>query len=133
MTALVDAANTARQMLHDGQPLPAVWRHVVLQTLDVYEGTLRIHGVAAAAADFGVEPPDTGDLRVDAALAALAEYLARRDGWPVPSWARDERRSTLDWWFIDDLPGLQVNALRESPLPFRKRGVFIGEGGLHRV
>ena len=51
----------------------------------------------------------------------------------MPTWALQEQRTTLDWWFIDDLPALQAYALRESPLSFRKRGVFIGDGGLQRV
>jgi hypothetical protein len=127
------AARTARQMLGDAEPLSALWRHVVLQTIDAYESVRRLHGVEQAAAGFDLEPELTGDDRVDAALAALAEYLARRDGWRVPGWARQEGRSTLDWWFIDDLPALQAFALRESPLSFRKRGVFIGDGGLQRV
>ncbi len=133
MTVVVDAAETAQKMLRDGEPLPQIWRHVILQTIDLYESALRLHGVERAAAAFEAEPALTGDDRVDAALAALAEHLARRDGWRVPEWARQEERTTLDWWFVDDLPALQAFALRESPLSFRKRGVFIGAGGLHRV
>ena len=120
-------------MISAGDRLPQIWRHVILQTIDSYESVLRLHGVEKAAAVFADEPPLVGDDRVDAALAALAEHLARRDGWKVPGWARDEQRSTLDWWFVDDLPALQAFALRESPLSFRKRGVFIGDGGLQRI
>jgi hypothetical protein len=128
-----DAARTAQAMITASEPLPQIWRHVILQTIDEYDSARRHQGSAAAAALFDEEPPLTGDDRVDAALAALAEHLARRDGWQVPTWALQEQRSTLDWWFIDDLPALQAFALRESPLSFRKRGVFIGDGGLHRV
>lgn len=110
-----------------------VWRYAVLQLLDDYESLVRRLGVSQAAEVFSSEPPLTSDARVDAALAALAEHLARRDSWPVPRWATNPTRRTLDWWFVDDLPALQAFALRESPLSFRKRGVFIGDGGLHRV
>jgi len=120
-------------MVARSEPLAQIWRHVVLQGLDDYQRALRLGGVEQAAAMFADEPALTGDDRVDAALAALAEHLARRDGWKVPAWARQDRRTTLDWWFVDDLPALQAFALRESPLSFRKRGVFIGDGGLHRV
>lgn len=133
MSTVIDAARTATAMLAAAEPLPQIWRHVILQTIDDYESENRFHGIEAAAAVFADEPPLTGDDRVDAALAALAEHLARRDGWAVPHWALQEERSTLDWWFVDDLPALQAFALRESPLSFRKRGVFIGDGGLHRV
>lgn len=133
MTTVADAARTAQTMIAAGDPLSLIWRHVILQTVDEYESQLRHQGVDAAAAIFKAEPPLTGDARVDAALAALAEHLARHGGWPVPRWATQVERSTLDWWFIDDLPALQAFALRESPLSFRKRGVFIGDGGLQRV
>ena len=133
MSTVIRAAQTAQRMIHDGEPLPQIWRHVILQTLDAYESVLRLHGVEQAATGFEAEPPLTGDDWVDAALAALAEHLARREGWRVPAWSRQQLRSTLDWWFVDDLPALQAFALRESPLSFRKRGVFVGDGGLHRV
>ena len=127
------AATEAREMLAEGERLAAIWRHVILQSIDLYESVRRLHGVLRAAEFFTVEPELTGDDRVDAALAALAEHLARREGWRVPAWAKQENRTTLDWWFVDDLPAFQAYALRESPLSFRKRGVFIGDGGLHRV
>lgn len=133
MSTAADAALTAATMVARSEPLAQIWRHVVLQGLDDYQRALRLGGVEQAAAMFADEPALTGDDRVDAALAALAEHLARRDGWKVPAWARQDRRTTLDWWFVDDLPALQAFALRESPLSFRKRGVFIGDGGLHRV
>jgi hypothetical protein len=133
MSTVVEAARTAQRMIASADPLAQIWRHVILQAIDEYESAYRLHGVERAAAIFADEPAPTGDDRVDAAIAALAEHLARRDGWRVPDWAVQERRSTLDWWLVDDLPALQAFALRESPLSFRKRGVFIGDGGLHRV
>jgi hypothetical protein len=80
-----------------------------------------------------VEPPSTGDVRVDAALAALAEHLARRDGWSAPTWTRESRREAEPWWFVTDLRGMHPRALVESPLSFRRRGVFITRGALERV
>lgn len=78
-------------------------------------------------------PRSTGDSRVDAAFAAMAEYLARRDGWQVPSWARLPEREAWPWWFVTDLRGLHPRALVESPSSFRRRGVFITSGALDRV
>jgi hypothetical protein len=43
---------------------------------------------------------------VDAAFAAMAEYLARTDGWTVPLWARMPEREAWQWWFVTDLCGL---------------------------
>jgi hypothetical protein len=70
---------------------------------------------------------------VDAALAALAEHLGRRDGWPVPAWARDPDREAMPWWFVSDLRGMHPRALVESPSSFRRRGVFITRSALERV
>jgi hypothetical protein len=78
-------------------------------------------------------PPSTGDTRIDAAFAALAEHLARRDGWAVPRWARQPAIEAVPWWFVTDLVGMRARALVESPLSFRKRGVFITDGALSRA
>ena len=120
-------------MVRSGERLAMVWRHAVVQVLDAYESRLRNVGVAAAAETFTREPAPTGDSRVDAAFAGLAEHLARRDDWPVPAWVLQERRFSDDWWFVTELPGMHPWSLRESPLSFRRRGVFIAADGLERV
>jgi len=120
-------------MLAARRPLKDVWRYVVIQLLDDYAGVLRRGGTDTAARIFAERPDSTGDARVDAALAALAEHLARRDGWPVPDWATEPARQTREWWFVTELSGLHPRALVESPLSFRKRGVFITRDALERV
>ena len=45
--------------------------------LDDYTSVLRHAAVPAARPDVGRRPRSTGDIRVDAAFAAMAEYLAR--------------------------------------------------------
>lgn len=127
------AANDAAELLRRGEPLSVVWRHTLLQLLDVYESRLRNAGHDAAVAVFTEEPGPTGDSRVDAAFAALAEHLARRDNWALPSWTQQERRFTDDWWFVTELRGMHPWSLRESPLSFRRRGIFIAANGLERV
>lgn len=128
-----EAAEDAARMLSTGEALKDVWRYVVLQLLDDYTSTLAHHGVGAAAAMWRDEPQSTGDARIDAALAALAEHLARRDGWPVPAWALNPAREAWPWWFVTDLAGLHPRALVESPPSFRRRGVFITSDALVRV
>lgn len=127
------AAQDAAELLRQGESLSTVWRHAVLQLLDVYESRLRNAGLDAAAATFADEPAPTGDSKIDAALGALAEHLARRDDWPVPAWAMKDSRFTDDWWFVTELPGMHPWSLRESPLSFRRRGIFIAANGLARV
>jgi hypothetical protein len=128
-----DAAAAATELIRRGAPLRDVWRHSVLQLVDSYQTVLRRAGAGEAATLFSEEPDLTGHEGVDAALAGLAEYLARRDGWRVPAWTALPTRETLHFWFVDDLPGLRAWALRESPAAFRRRGVFIGENALERV
>jgi hypothetical protein len=78
-------------------------------------------------------PRGTGDGRVDAAFAVMAEYLARRDGWAVPAWAALPEREAWPWWFVTDLRGLHPRALVESQSSFRRRGVFTTSGALDRA
>ena len=112
--------------------LPGGWR-CLLQLRDDYERARRGGGLPAGAALFGNEPPSTGDRQVDAALAALAEHLARRDGWPVPAWAFAEERYAQPWWFPAGVVSWHAMALVQSPLAFHKRGVFLTDGDLERV
>lgn len=128
-----DAASAAAGMLADGERLSRLWRYVFAQVLDDYTSVLHHSGVAAAARMWADAPRATGDIRVDAAFAAMAEYLARKDGWTVPSWARLPEREAWPWWFVTDLVGLHAQALVESPSSFRRRGVFITSGALERA
>ncbi len=120
-------------MLADGERLSRLWRYVFVQLLDDYTSVLDHAGVQAAARMWSEAPQRTGDSRVDAAFAAMAEYLARRDGWTVPSWARLPEREAWPWWFVTDLRGLHPQALVESPSSFRRRGVLITSGALERA
>jgi hypothetical protein len=128
-----DAAEAAARMLAGGERLTHVWRHAVAQMLNDYQSVLRTRGIDAAAAMWSPPPGSTTDVRVDAALAAMAEYLARRDGWPPPAWVSELRREAVPWWFVTELTGLHPRALVESPASFRRRGVFITSDALERV
>lgn len=127
------AAGGAAAMLGDGERLSRLWRYVFAQLLDDYTSVLRHAGTQAAARMWSQAPRRTGDSRVDAAFAAMAEHLARRDGWTVPAWARLPGREAWPWWFVTDLRGLHPQALIESPSSFRRRGVFITSGALERA
>ena len=127
------AAIQARRMLAEGEPLLAVWRYCLVQLLDDYTGEARRAGVAQASRRFEAEPATTGSGEVDAGLAALAEHLARRDGWSAPAWAYTSGRYTQHWWFVTPLRGMHATALQQSPASFRKRGVFITADALSRV
>jgi len=128
-----DAALLADDLLADGETLQAVWRYAIVQLLDDYSHDLARAGAPLASQRFNREPPATRSPEVDAALAALAEYLARRDSWRLPSWARKPGRYSARWWFVSPLRGMHPTALQESPPSFRTRGIFITAGALGRV
>jgi len=51
----------------------------------------------------------------------------------VPAWALSEDRYAEPWWFPAGVVAWHAAAFVESPLAFRKRGVFLTEGALERV
>jgi transcriptional regulator with XRE-family HTH domain len=77
-------------------------------------------------------PDETGDPRVDAVLASLAEHLCAERGLAPPGWTQ-ESRECVPWWFVADHPGFVATALRESPMSFSRRGIFITAGALERT
>jgi len=129
----VGAALLADDLLRNGEALQSVWRYVIVQLLDDYDHDLARAGAVVASWRFSDEPRATRSTEVDAALAALAEYLSRRDSWPLPAWARKPGRYSSKWWFVTPLRGMHPTALQESPTSFRTRGVFITAGALSRV
>jgi len=129
----VAAAALADDLLVQGETLQSVWRLAIVQLLDDYSHDLGRDGAAAASRRFDREPATTRSPEVDAALAALTEHLARRDGWALPRWARKPGRYSAKWWFVTPLRGMHPTALQESPASFRTRGVFITAGALSRV
>src|SRR5271170_949874 len=105
------AALLADELLADGETLQSVWRYVIVQLLDDYSHDLARAGPAVASLRFSREPSATRSAEVDAALAALAEYLARRDYWPLPAWAHKPGRYSGKWWFVTPLRGMHPTAL----------------------
>jgi hypothetical protein len=131
--SVTDAAEVAAGMIAAGDRLSDIWRFAVIQMLDDYRSVLRHNGTAAGARMWQPSPAPTGDVRVDAAFSALAEHLARGDGWPAPRWTREPHREAWPWWFVSELRGMHPRALVESPASFRRRGVFITVGALERA
>lgn len=78
-------------------------------------------------------PPLTGDRRYDAALAALVEHLCAEARVAAPAWTSDPSRFAEPWWFPAGLPALEAAMLRDSPISFKRHGVFVGANAFHRV
>jgi transcriptional regulator with XRE-family HTH domain len=78
-------------------------------------------------------PALCGDRRLDAAIAAVAEFLCAEAGLPYPAWTDEEERFAEPWWFVSGLRGFEAMALRDSPITFARHGVFVNEGAFERV
>lgn len=94
------------------------WR-LVAEMLEEY----RHEPVAQRPALLAAEPPSTGDERWDVLLAALAEFLAARDGRRAAGWT-DSRRLAV-FWFPFNSAAARVDAVVHSPASFRSRGIFV--------
>jgi len=128
-----DSARACTALLTAGGSLDECWRFGILQTLDDYTSTLRRGGAPLGMQVFTDEPPLTGAAEVDAALAALACYLADRDGWDAPAWAWDFSRCLTTRWYPAVPEIFRDEADLDSPPAFRDRGIFITNRSLARA
>ena len=128
------AAQSCQEILADGGDLLDLWRFGILQTIDYYTSYFKRGGPTLASHVFDQEPL-TGHASVDAAFAALADYLATRDGWAVPTWVASQ--VVTPPWFVAPIarrPGyFHDEALRVTPDEFRRRNIYIGIGDLSRA
>jgi transcriptional regulator with XRE-family HTH domain len=76
-------------------------------------------------------PSPTGDSRADAVAAALAEHLCAQRGLTPPAWTQAPVEAT-PWWFVAG-EAFRALALRESPISFARRGVFVTAGAFERA
>ncbi len=129
---VLDGAELCVEILRAGGSEGEAWRFGVVQTLDDYLASVRRGGIALGARVFEEQPPPTGSESIDAGFAALADYLADRDGWKAPAWTARATRPSKDWF-----PGIpafdQDVARRESPSAFARRGIFVTVRSLSRV
>jgi hypothetical protein len=68
-------------------------------------------------------PPEVGDERWDALLAAMAEHLAAAHDLAPPSWA--EPQELRRPWFPAELRMQRTEALMWAPAAFMKHGVYV--------
>lgn len=111
----------------------------VLDASDAYRAVIgwldEISGAGETSVEMAItEPPAlTGDLRLDALLAAAAEHAAFHADAKVPDWISGGDRFLRSAWFPIDLPSLRVRGLVSSPASFARRGIFIDRSDLERV
>jgi hypothetical protein len=78
-------------------------------------------------------PALSGDRRIDAALAALVEFLCAEARLSYPEWTEEPERFAEPWWFVSGLPGFEAMAFQDSPISFARHGVFVNERAFQRV
>jgi len=82
------------------------------------------------------EPELTGNARLDALVAAMAEYLAKQYRLGrVPTWASQPRRCLDEPWFTtsSDSPAMREYFSVVSPAEFRSHNIFTEERPLRRA
>ena len=85
-----------------------------------------------------LEPPslavhqEKGSMR-DAFLAATAQFLAARQGWPAPSWIFESARYLHRPFFPVMAASFRATLLLESPPEFRSRNLFVTANALSRA
>ncbi len=65
-------------------------------------------------------------------VAAMVELTAYQRNVPPPAWVRDIEPETTPH-FATSLPGLRLHLLRNSPVPFKRRNIFIDSAVGDRV
>lgn len=68
----------------------------------------------------------------DAYLAAVAEHLCLRYRLPTPAWTEEPHRFLHEPYFAGGFESLKAILLAESPLAFRRRGIFVSKDALSR-
>jgi hypothetical protein len=69
----------------------------------------------------------------NAYLAAVAETLSREAGLAPPDWSEKSEYFLPEPWFAGGLENLKVILLVESPIPFRRRNLFVSENAMSRA
>jgi hypothetical protein len=66
-------------------------------------------------------------------LAAVKETFCREAGLPPPEWTQKPDYFLKEPWFAGHLENLKAVLLVESPIPFRKRNLFVFANAISRV
>jgi transcriptional regulator with XRE-family HTH domain len=78
-------------------------------------------------------PPDTGDERWNAFVAALAEWLAVTGDVSTPTWAHEPDRYLGYGWWITSMRSMRAWEYAGSPVSFQIRGIYIHRDSLVNV
>lgn len=124
----IDEVASDLRSLIDSDGVAALWRRL-LDFVDDFRGSSHAGKVWLIE----VPPQLIGDQRVDAAIAGIVEMLCSEASISVPLWANQLERFVAPWWFVNDLPGFEAMALRDTPFTLARHGVFVNEGAFSRA
>jgi transcriptional regulator with XRE-family HTH domain len=79
------------------------------------------------------EPPPTGDVRFDAALAGVAELFAIEGEIAAPAWVDRPGRFVEPWWFVTSRREFHAYVLANTPAVLARHGVFMAREVFDRV
>jgi transcriptional regulator with XRE-family HTH domain len=117
--SLAELAQTIEEDLEQGHEHDAL--RLLFGFADDFRGSSR-PGRIALLRD---EPPSTGDVRFDAALAGAAELFASEGAISAPAWVNEPGRFVEPWWFVASRPAFHAYVLANTPAVFARHGVFI--------
>lgn len=104
-------------------------RRFVLAALNDELSSLTSRDFAAAVEQLDVHQLDP---LMQNYVAAMVEQAAAQRSVSPPSWTR-EVAPLEEPWFATDLRGLRLHLLRSSPIPFKRRNIFVDSGVGARV
>ena len=131
LTTLREVSRIIAHKLNKGEGFPD---SVLGDFLDDFR--LRASGCEEKAALVNEEPERVeveGYRDVNAYLAAVAETLCREAGLAPPAWTEKSDYFLPEPWFAGGLENLKAVLLVESPIPFRRRNLFVSENAMTRV
>ena len=102
------------RILSDG---PASWTVHLLDFVDAFRRKPSFELVRDS-------PPPVQEERLGALLAGTTEALCREAALREPPWCGSVP-ALADPWFVSGVENLKASALAESPLPFRRRNLFV--------
>lgn len=79
------------------------------------------------------KPQSVADPKINAYMAAAVEHLCFQHGVPVPAWVNEPEYFLPVPWFPLNYQNIRAIVLAESPVPFRRRNIFVDSTVLQRV
>ena len=101
--------------------------HWVVSLMDFVDDVRHAKNPKAFAGPF-----HSRDEKLNALVAAVVESLCAELRLAPPAWV-EKTPASREPWFVSGLQNLKAIALVESPLPFRRRKIFVLENFLQRV